>query len=111
MRVTLTVLCIKSLICSKYTGMTKRTLLFVDWQAIDGAARGKRKLKLRINEEGTYTCPVHLCLHTNFKSQRGLRKHIDNKHSWYYYFERQPDIKREELEVIQPPSKRWLNNF
>jgi len=31
-----------------------------------------------------------------------LRKHIDNKHSWYYYFDEQPEVKREEIEENQP---------
>lgn len=57
---------------------------------------------LRTNENGTFTCPVSLCLHTDFKSKRELRKHIDNKHPWYYYFEDQPEEKREEIEELQP---------
>ena len=36
------------------------------------------------------------------KSKRGLRKHIDNKHPWYYYFDEQPEVKREEIELNQP---------
>lgn len=83
--------------------MTERRVLFVNWQGLDGAAQGKRKLHLRSNKNGSFTCPLKLCLHADFKSIRGLRKHIDNKHSWYYYFEEQPDIKREGL---QPPFKR-----
>ena len=86
--------------------MAQRRVLFVNWQGLDGAAQGKRKLRLRSNDEGTFTCPVKLCLHANFKSSRGLRKHIDNKHSWYYYFEEQPEVKREEIESIQPQLKR-----
>ena len=31
-----------------------------------------------------------------------MRKHIDNKQHWYYYFDEQPEIKREEVEVNQP---------
>jgi len=50
----------------------------------------------------SYTCPVKLCLHDNFKSNRGLRKHINNKHQWYYYFDEQPEVKREEIEINQP---------
>ena len=79
----------------------KRTL-FVDWNSINGAAQAKRKLVLRINDKGLFTCPVVQCLHKDFKSNRGLRKHIDNKHGWYYYFENQPEIKREEIEDLQP---------
>ena len=86
--------------------MTERRVLFVNWQAMNGAAQGKRKLVLRPNQRGAFTCPVALCLHADFKSSRGLRKHIDTKHSWYYYFDKQPNVKREEIEHIQPPIKR-----
>ena len=43
-----------------------------------------------------------LCLHADFRS----RKHIDGKHPWYYYFEDQPEVKREEIEEVQPPKKK-----
>jgi len=82
--------------------MKRSRNLYVNWKAVDGAAHGKRKLVIKKNEQDSYTCPVKLCLHDNFKSSRGLRKHIDNKHHWYYYFDEQPEIKREEVEVNQP---------
>ena len=31
-----------------------------------------------------------------------MRKHIDNKQHWYYYFDEQPEIKRKKVEVNQP---------
>ena len=80
--------------------------LFVNWKAVEGSAHGKRKLFLRKNGNDMYVCPVKLCLHSEFKSSRGLRKHIDNKHSWYYYFDEQPEVKREEIEMNQPPRKK-----
>ena len=86
--------------------MTERRVLFDNWQAMNGAAQGKRKLVLRANQRGAFTCPVALCLHSDFKSSRGLRKHIDTKHPWYYYFDQQPNVKREEIEHIQPPIRR-----
>ena len=84
----------------------QRRNLFVNWNAINGAANGKRKLVLRSNDKGTFTCPIKLCLHSDYKSQRGLRKHIDNIHPWYYYFDQQPEIKREEVEQLQPAEPR-----
>jgi len=67
-----------------------------------GAAHGKRKLILRANNYNKFTCPIKLCLHADFSSIRGLRKHIDNKHPWYYYFDKQPEVKREEVIKNQP---------
>ena len=86
--------------------MAERRTLAVKWYAINGAANGKRKLILRLNDNNKFTCPVTLCLHADFKSARGLRKHIDNCHPWYYYFEKQPEVKREEMEVIERPRKK-----
>ena len=34
-----------------------------------------------------------------YKSQRGLRKHIDSTHTWYYYFNEQPTVSRDEAMV------------
>ena len=84
---------------------TSRTL-HVNWKAVEGAAHGKRKLSLRKNDYGLYTCPVKLCLHADFNSSRGLRKHINNKHPWFYYFDEQPEIKREEIQESQPITSR-----
>jgi hypothetical protein len=82
--------------------MAQRRVLFVDWRSINGAAQGKRKLVLRENEHGKYTCPINICLHSDYKTARGLRKHIESRHSWFFYFDKQPEIKREEVEQLQP---------
>ena len=72
--------------------------LVVNWKFLDGAAQGRRKLHLRPNLNGFFTCPLlKICLHTDFKSCRGLRKHINNKHPWYFYFDRQPEVKKENM--------------
>ena len=75
--------------------MAQRRVLFVDWRSINGAAQGKRKLVLRENEHGKYTCPINICLHSDYKTARGLRKHIENRHSWFFYFDKQPEKKVE----------------
>ena len=80
--------------------MKRRRCLAVNWKALEGAAHAKRQLSLRKNDRDLFTCPVKLCLHADYKSQRGLRKHINNKHPWYYYFNEQPEVKREEMKEI-----------
>ena len=77
--------------------MSKRCLTF-DWISMPGARRKKRKLHLEPGDDGAYLCPVASCLHVGFKSQRGARKHINNKHQWFYYFDDQPAVKREEAQ-------------
>ena len=86
--------------------MKRARSLVVNWKAVEGAAHGKRKLLLRKNEHNFYTCPVKLCLHADFKSSRGLRKHINNKHPWFYYFDEQPEVKREAMTEQQPNRKK-----
>ena len=83
--------------------MSKK-FLRVNWCVIDGAARQKKMLRLRANEDGLYVCPVGNCMHTGFKTARGLRKHIDVRHNWFYYFDAEPTVKREQ--VAADPTKQ-----
>ena len=85
--------------------MSKRCLTF-DWISFPGARRKKRKLHLEPGDDGAYLCPVASCLHVGFKSQRGARKHINNKHQWFYYFDDQPAVKREEAQDPGLPRKK-----
>ena len=86
--------------------MRRPRRLQVNWKALVGAAHGKRTLKLRPNRLNLYTCPIKLCLHGDFKSSRGLRKHINIKHPWYYYFNEQPEVKREDMvDALQVPKR------
>ena len=71
--------------------------LLVNWKSLDGAAHAKRRLLIRQNAKNLFSCPVKLCLHNDFHSSRGLRKHINTKHPWYFYFDNQPEVKREEM--------------
>ena len=74
----------------------RKKVINVDWKLINGAATKKRILRLKRNADGMFLCPISTCLHIGFKSDRGLRKHIDNTHSWYYYFDEQPAINKNE---------------
>ena len=84
----------------------KVRVLHVNWKAVQGAAHGKKRLSIQSNEAGLFPCPVKLCLHTDFGSKRGLRKHINSRHPWYFYFDEQPQVKKEELEELEPIRKK-----
>ena len=84
--------------------MSKRCLS-IDWKTIQGALTKRRKLHLNSDENGIYLCIVQSCLHIGFKSERGLRKHINTKHEWFYYFDKQPNFDRSEA---TKPEKRKL---
>ena len=40
-----------------------------------------------------YHCPIQECDHDGFQSQRGCRKHVNTKHSWFFYFDEKPNSK------------------
>ena len=56
----------------------RKRIINVDWRSVNGACQRKRILHLNVNGDGIFVCPIDDCLHTCFKSQRGLRKHIDS---------------------------------
>ena len=92
----------------------KSRMLHVNWQAIQGARKKKKILKLRCNANGLYECPVESCLHADFKSQRGLRKHINNTHTWFYYFDSNPVIARRELsssDLLEESAEKMIPPF
>ena len=78
--------------------MPKRVLC-VDWSALAGAASKRRRLSLLPDNDGNFQCPAPLCLHGGFKTKRGLTKHINNKHEWYYYHDTQPIFQRGDVQV------------
>lgn len=78
----------------------RRKTLNIDWKSISGAAVRKRMLKMVRDDDGLYQCPVSKCLHIGFKSDRGLRKHVNSTHPWFFYFDEQPLINRSEVTVL-----------
>ena len=76
--------------------MSKRVLC-VDWSLINGSAEKRRVLHLQKDNDGLFECPIEDCLHLGFKSSRGLRKHIGSIHPWYYYFNKRPEIKKQDV--------------
>ena len=74
-----------------------KNILYVNWKVFNGAATNKKTLKLR-DVSGIFKCPVEKCLHCGFRSQRGLRKHTNNRHAWFYYFDEEPSVKREDID-------------
>ena len=86
-----------------------KNFLVVNWKAIDGSARQRKMLRLRRDTNGKFMCFIEGCLHTGFKSNRGLRKHIDARHPWYYYFDKEPSVKREVIEKEKEKLKSFIS--
>ena len=79
--------------------MPKR-ILVVDWKALPGALPKKRILHLKCNKDNIFECPVKGCLHTGHRSVRGLRKHINTRHPYYYYHDDKPVVSRTDSSVM-----------
>ena len=45
---------------------------------------------LKKDDNEIYHYPVESCSHQGFTSKRGCRKHINNIHRWYFYFDENP---------------------
>ena len=68
-----------------------RKQLHIKWNTIDGAFTTRRKLRL-VRTNNLFLCNIKNCIHSGFRSGRGLRKHINSKHAWWYWFDSEPDI-------------------
>ena len=61
---------------------------------IDRASPKPKHLHLEKDEaDSLYHCPIQECAHDGFQSQREFRKHVHNKHSWFFYFDQNPSSK------------------
>ena len=65
----------------------------INWSNIDGASPKTKRLHLEKDEtDRLFHCPIQACDHDGFQSQRGCRKHVNIKHSWFSYFDEKPDL-------------------
>ena len=79
----------------------------IEWSNIDGALPKPKRLHLEKDDaDSLYHCPIHLCEHEGFQSQRGCRKHVNNKHSWFFYFDEKPRV---DLKIAANSSKCQQN--
>ena len=65
----------------------------IEWSNIDGALPKPKRLHLEKDDvDSLYHCPIQLCEHQGFQSQRGCRKHVNNKHSRFFYLNEKPRV-------------------
>ena len=65
----------------------------IEWSKIDGALPKPKRLHLENDDvDSLYHCPIESCEHDGFQSRRGCRKHVNNKHSWFLYFDEKPRV-------------------
>ena len=70
----------------------KRTFNKKEWQQVEGASQKPKRLKLLPDQHGLFLCPLSGCDSNSYKSQRGCRKHVVEKHGWYFYFDEKPKL-------------------
>ena len=65
----------------------------IEWSNINGALPKPKRLHLEKDDvDSLYDCPIQPCEHDGFQSQSGCRKHVNNKHSWFFYFDEKPRV-------------------
>lgn len=63
------------------------------WKDAIGAAPKPKRLHLvPSTTDNLFYCPVKSCDSFSFRSQRGCRKHVSQRHGWYYYFDEKPNV-------------------
>ena len=71
----------------------------VNWSMLANASPKPKRLHLEEDDcDGLFHCPVQICKHDAFTTQRGCTKHVKSKHSWYYYFDEKPDVQKESFD-------------
>ena len=81
----------------------------IEWSDIDGALPKPKRLHLEKDDaDSLYHCPIQLCEHEGFQSQRGCRKHVNNKHSWFFYFDKKTRV---DLKLALNSSKVLKKSF
>ena len=90
------------------SSMSKRSKSNIDWSKHDGASPKPKRLHLEEDDnDGLFHCPVEKCAHEEgFSSQRGCRKHVKNKHAWFYHFDSKPDTSSQPKSKSQDLGKR-----
>ena len=77
----------------------------VDWSNVDGALPKQKRLHLEKDEtDSLYHSPIQVCDHEGFQSQRGCRKHVNSKHSWFFYFDGKPELKHRQQSLQVSPT-------
>ena len=81
----------------------------IDWSKLPNASPKPKRLHLEEDDsDGLFHCPVQGCKHDGFTTQRGCRKHAKNKHRWYFYFDKKPNITQ--IEACQQQSNKTDSN-
>jgi len=74
------------------TVMPSKLLTKHVWKNAMGASEKSKRLHLKSGGYGLFYCPINSCDSVPYRSQRGCRKHVYQRHGWFYYFEERPKV-------------------
>ena len=75
-----------------FGAMPSKLLPKSTWRNAVGASEKPKRLHLRPDEEGLFHCPIKHCDSNPYTTQRGCRKHVYQRHGWYYFFDVKPIV-------------------
>ena len=62
------------------------------WKDAVGAKSKPKRLHLKADKDGVFNCPVLQCDSDFYQTIRGCRKHVYQRHGWYYFFDEKPKV-------------------
>ena len=83
----------------------KRVFTKAEWQKALGFQKKPRRLKLELSGDSKFYCPVKNCETNGYLSQRGCRKHVFQRHGWFYFFDEKPELSNYFPEISTRSSK------
>ena len=72
--------------------MPKKLLSKKIWKDAVGASSKPRRLCLVADKDGLFNCPVKSCDSESYQTKRGCRKHVYQRHGWFYFFDEKPNV-------------------
>ena len=84
------------------------------WKNARGALQKAKRLQFVPDSNGLFMYPVENCDSEFYRRQRGCRKHVYQRHGWFYYFNSKLKLETalpEHCTKIQPMqrTKRFIN--
>ena len=72
--------------------MPKKLISKKLWKNAVGASIKPKRLHLKLDKDGLFNCPILYCDSDSYRSIRGCRKHVHQRHGWFYYFDKKPNV-------------------
>ena len=82
---------------------SKRRLKIFEWKTARGSSSKLKRLHLKREVlSDIFHCPVAACDHPGFTTDRGCRKHVTQRHSWWFFFNEKPNADKVFSDKLMP---------